>query len=52
LKGLRASGAGGTDVIVSNTDAAKIRSAYENLAFLRQCRVMIVLDASDADGDG
>jgi len=52
LKGLRAGGAGGTDIIVSNTDAARLRSAFENLAFLRQCRVMIVLDAPDACGEG
>jgi hypothetical protein len=52
LKGLRACGAGGTDIIVSNTDAARLRSAFENLAFLRQCRVMIVLDVSDTDGEG
>jgi hypothetical protein len=42
LKGLRTSG---TDIVVSNTDAARLRSAFENLAFLRQCRVVIVLDA-------
>jgi hypothetical protein len=52
MKGLRTGGAGGTDIVVSNTDAARLRSAFENLAFLRQCRVVIVLDAFDASGEG
>lgn len=52
LKGLRAGGAGGTDIIVSNTDAARLRSASKNPAFLRQCRVLIVLHVPDAGGEG
>jgi hypothetical protein len=52
LKGLRATGGGGTDIVVSNTDAARLRSDFENLVFLRQCRVLIVLDAPDTGGEG
>lgn len=52
LRGLRAGGAGGTDIIVSNTDAAQILSAYENMELLRQCRVMIVVDKPDDCGEG
>ncbi len=52
LKGLRAGGIDGTDIIVSNTDAARLRSDFENLAFLRQCRVVIVMDMPDASGEG
>lgn len=52
LKGLRTSGVGGTDIIVSNADAARLRSAFENLAFLRQCRVLIVVNGADASEEG
>ncbi len=52
LKGLRAGGTGGYDIIVSNVDAARLRSAFENLALLRQCRVMIVVDMPNAYGEG
>jgi hypothetical protein len=52
LKGLRIGGPEGTDIIVSNTDAARLRSAFENLAFLRQCRVLIIMDLTDAQKKG
>ncbi len=52
LKGLRTAGVGGTDIVVSNTDAARLRSAFENLAFLRQCRVLIVMDLPDTYTEG
>ena len=32
------------DFIISNSDANKLRSASEHLLFLRECRVIIVLD--------
>lgn len=48
LKGIRNGEAGETDIVVSNTDAARLRSAFENLAFLRQCRVLIVVDAVES----
>ena len=44
VKGLRTTVPGGSDFVVSNSDAAKIRSSSENLSFLRNCRVVIVLD--------
>ena len=44
VKGLKTDGSGGSDVIISNADAAKIRSASENLSFMKKCRVMIVVD--------
>ncbi|HOD29316.1 MAG TPA: hypothetical protein PKH03_08905 [Syntrophales bacterium] len=44
LKGMRTEGPGRSDIVISNADANKIRGAAENLSFLKQCRVMIVLD--------
>lgn len=44
VKGLRTEGPGQSDLVISNADADKIRSASENLSFLKKCRVMIVLD--------
>ena len=44
VKGLRTEGPDRSNVVISNADAAKIRSASENLLFLKKCRVMIVLD--------
>lgn len=44
VKGLRAEGAGRSDIVISNADASRLRSASENLAFMKKCRVMIVVD--------
>lgn len=44
VKGLKTEGPGQSDLVISNADADKIRSASENLSFLKKCRVMIVLD--------
>jgi len=44
VKGLRTIGAEHSDVIISNTDAHRLRSASENLSFMRKCRVIIVVD--------
>ena len=44
VKGLKTEGPGRSNVVISNADATKIRSASENLSFLKKCRVMIVLD--------
>jgi len=44
LKGLRTEGPGRCSFVISNADAAEIRSASENLSFLKKCRVMIVFD--------
>jgi hypothetical protein len=44
VKGVSAEGAGKSDIKISNDDAGQIRSAAENLSFMKKCRVMIVLD--------
>ena len=44
VKGLSTKGSGRSNIIISNADAAKLRSASENLSFMRKCRVMIVVD--------
>lgn len=44
VKGLSAEGAGKADIKISSDDARQIRSAEENLNFMKKCRVMIVLD--------
>lgn len=45
VKGLRTDGLGQCDIVIGNADAARIRKSSEHLLFLRQCRVVIVLDA-------
>ena len=44
VKGLRTEGHGRSDIVISNADASKLRSASEHLSFLKKCRVMIVMD--------
>jgi hypothetical protein len=44
VKGLRTEGPGQSDIIISNADASRLRSASENLSFMQKCRVMIVVD--------
>ena len=44
IKGIKTSDTGDSDIVISNADAAKIKGAGENLSFLQQCKVMIVLD--------
>ena len=44
VKALSAEGPGKSDFKISNDDANKIRMYKENLTFMQQCRVMIVLD--------
>jgi hypothetical protein len=44
VRGVSAEGAGKSDIKISDSDARHIRSAAENLSFMKQCRVMIVLD--------
>ncbi len=45
VKGIRLRRPGGSDIIISDTDASKLRGAVEHLAFLRRCRVIVVMDA-------
>jgi hypothetical protein len=44
VKGLRASGANGCDVVLSNADAAMLLAATGNLSFLEKAKVMVVVD--------
>lgn len=44
VKGLRTAGKGRSDIVISNLDASKLISASENIRFMKQCRVVIVVD--------
>lgn len=44
VKGLKTKSSGRSVIVVSNSDASKLRKASEHLSFLRQCGVIIVLD--------
>ena len=44
VKGLRASGANGCDVVLSNADAVMLLAATGNLSFLEKAKVMVVVD--------
>lgn len=44
VKAVRTSGPGKSDIIIGNVDAQKVRSTAESASFLKQCKVMIVLD--------
>ena len=44
VKAIKSPWPGRCDFIISNSDAAKLRSSSEHLLFMRECRVVIVLD--------
>jgi hypothetical protein len=44
IKARKAAGINSTDIIISNKDAANIRSTPKNIAFLSECRVIFVID--------
>ncbi len=44
VKGLRAVSTGSCDIVISNSDASKLRSVSSHLEFLKQCRVVIIID--------
>ncbi len=44
LKAVKASGTGGSDLIIANSDAQGLRDMSKNLSFLKQCRVLVVVD--------
>lgn len=44
VKGLRTLPERDCDIVISNADAARLRGASAHLDFLRQCRVIIILD--------
>lgn len=44
VKGIRTAKTGGSDIVISNADAARIRGTASNLGLFQKCRVMIVVD--------
>jgi hypothetical protein len=44
VKGLKASGANQTDIVISNSDAQRVLAAAKNLNFMEQCKVMFILE--------
>lgn len=44
VRALRTVASGGCDLVISNSDAGRIRNAPEHLVFMRHCRVLIVVD--------
>ncbi len=44
IRGLRASGANKSNIIISRSDARTLRNSSKNLAFLQECRVLIIID--------
>lgn len=44
VKGLRTAAAEGCNIVISNSDASKLRGASSHLEFLKQCRVVIIID--------
>jgi len=44
IRSIRTRRTGGVDLVISSTDAAKLRSSVQHLDFLKQCRVCIVID--------
>ncbi|MEA1945734.1 MAG: hypothetical protein U9N83_00360 [Thermodesulfobacteriota bacterium] len=44
VKGLKTEGVEHSDVVISNADARRLRSASENLSFMKKCRVIIVVE--------
>ena len=44
VKAIKTEGTGKTDLVINNSEASSLRGAPENLSFLKQCRVIIVVD--------
>ena len=44
VKALRTQENARSNIVISNADAAKLRSSFEHLTFLKECRVVIVID--------
>lgn len=44
VKALRSTDPGSADMVISNAEAARIRRTSDHLWFLRQCRVLIIVD--------
>jgi len=44
VKAMKVTGAGSSDLVISNADAQGLRDMSKNLSFLEQCRVLVVVD--------
>jgi hypothetical protein len=44
VKGIRAAASGPSDIVISNSDAARVRGSAYHLKWLKGCRIMIVLE--------
>lgn len=44
VKAIRTHSTGTTDLVIANTDAARLRSSVMHLGFMKACRVIIVMD--------
>ena len=44
VKGIRLHPPGASNIIISDTDASRLRGSVEHLAFLKNCRVIVVMD--------
>jgi hypothetical protein len=44
VKGLRTQTAAACDIVISNADASRLRGVSSHLSFLKQCRVIILMD--------
>lgn len=44
VKGIRPAASGPSDIVISNSDAAKVRGSASHLKWLQDCRIMIVLE--------
>lgn len=44
VKGLRTRTAASCDIVISNADASRLRGASSHLSFLKQCRVIFLMD--------
>ncbi len=44
VKGLRTRTAASCDIVISNADASRLRGASSHLSFLKQCRVIILME--------
>ncbi len=51
VKGLRAKGRGASIIVISNADADKLQRSSKHIEFLKQCRVVIVMDRMIAKKD-
>ncbi len=45
VKGIRVHPPGASDIVISDTDASRLRGSVEHLTFLKHCRVVVVMDA-------